>query len=443
MTSPVDPRKLFRTAALNKHLMGDSTDELLVIPPAHIRFSITYLLILLMIGVLWLLLGALTVEVKGKGIFMNTGGVYVIEAQTTGFISEIPVRTGDAVNQGDLLARIYDAKQDIALNSAEIILSQLERNYEELKKQITLEEEKTKKAIQEQIEANKNKVEKIEKTIPSLEEDYQKKKKLFPEGLVSNTAVLESEKILSQRKTSLETTKSTIATLEANLKKSYRAEELRVMEERILEAREKRDLLVLNMKFIQIYSPLDAQVLEVLVPQGEIVIPGKKIVALESRGGPEATVVYGIVNAEVSKRISAGLQILVDPANINSQEFGSLVAEVMEISPHPMSNEEIATIVHSTGLISYLTAGTENSAHLVTIKPFLDPTTPSGFKWTSGKGPPVLIPTGTVCNLTGIGYYERPIVRFLPIWRVTQAWNNLKRYFHDWIDETPHEGLKK
>lgn len=430
-----DPKKIFREAALKKRLQEESGDDLLTIVPHYNRLGLYFLLGVTLLTLFWLFFGALPVEIKGTGIFMNEKGLFGIEAQSRGFVNQILVQPESIVKKGDPLIILSDSKQDVSLEYANKQLSFLENQYETLKARYAAEELKLKTGLQQQIDNNKKKIEKLEKEIPTLEKDYEKKQNLVKEGLVSTTTVLEAQNLLLQRKTALETTKSTIASLEANLTKTYHAEELKSLEQRILEQKQTKDILELNKRFSQITSPFDVHVLEVLVRVGDPVVEGKNTIWVESANNQiKDIIVFAFVNPDIGKRITIGQQIYVQPTIINAQEFGSIICKVINVSPTMMANEEIEAFIHDKGLEAYLTRGIINP-YLLTIEPKLDPTTISGLKWTSQKGGPFIITTGTVCTISGVAFYERPIVTLLPLWRIDTLTNETKKWFESWVEK--------
>lgn len=433
MTSPLDPKRIFRESALKRHMEGESVDELLVLPPKKSYFTYLYLGFLGIILLGYLFFGALTIEVKGKGIFLGDGGVSTIEAQTSGFISKLLVHPGDFVKKGDLVAELYNTKQEVTLKFVKIQLEGLQASYDKLKTEYSAEDEKIREGYHLQIAANQEKIKQFEEDIPSLESTFERRKKLANEGLISTALVLEAQKLLAQRRTALEATKSTVASIEAKLKKSYRAEELQALQNRLLSLKEERDLLELNMKNSQVFSPFDARVLDILVRLGDVVTPGKKLMWLEAMTSEksENLVLYALVYNEIGKSIPVGLQILIEPSIINAAEFGSLIGEVVDVSPFSVANEQLETYIHSKGLVTFLTEGAPNP-YLVKVRLIPDPSTPSGYKWTSGKGMPFKLTSGTVATVSGIAFYERPIVRLLPYWKLEQFFDSIGK----WIEES-------
>jgi len=62
----------------------------------------------------------------------------------------------------------------------------------------------------------------------------------------------------------------------------------------------------------------------------------------------------------------------------------------------------------------------ENSVAItnILVEPIPDPSTPSGYKWTSQEGPPFSIPTGTICKIKIVIDEQPPISYLIPLWKI-------------------------
>ncbi|MFI0435030.1 MAG: HlyD family efflux transporter periplasmic adaptor subunit [Parachlamydiaceae bacterium] len=436
----VEPENLFRASALRKRMEDEGSHELLTIVPNHNRLGFYFIIIVFLLILFWLFFGALPVEIKGNGIFMKEKGFYPVESVSDGGVNTIFPSIGSDVKEGDPLFLISNTKLDISLEYANQQLASLEAYYEKLKLNYGVEEEKLRKGLNEQIASNQAKVEKMAKQIPGLEEDYEKKKRLLKEALVSTNTILNAENLLLKTQTALEAAKSTIASLEANLNKTYHTEELSALEQRILKQKENRDILLLNKKMSQINSPFNAHVLEILVHVGEPVKARMKLMWIENSGeGSHDIVIYGFVHPEIAKRMRVGQNVYIHPMNINAQEFGALNGKITDISPAIVVQEQIGLFIHDKSLESYLTEGSPNN-HMIMIKPEIDSSTISGFKWTSGKGIPFKIPTGMVCSISGVAYYERPIVTFISLAQLDAWFDRLQKWLNSWFLQDSNAG---
>lgn len=114
------------------------------------------------------------------------------------------------------------------------------------------------------------------------------------------------------------------------------------------------------------------------------------------------------------KKVAPGMEIRIDPANIETQRFGSLVGRVTDVSKYPMSSEGIVTLVGNSELAKAFTA--QGGAIMIAASLDLDPSTPNGFKWTS-KSPDVQITAGTTTTSRVTVERRRPISFAIPLLR--------------------------
>ncbi len=79
----------------------------------------------------------------------------------------------------------------------------------------------------------------------------------------------------------METTKGILATLQANLTKTYREQEIREKERELYLAKEENNFLELKIKQNTIYAPYMGKVVEILVNSGNRVESGTNLMRLE------------------------------------------------------------------------------------------------------------------------------------------------------------------
>ena len=73
-----------------------------------------------------------------------------------------------------------------------------------------------------------------------------------------------------------------------------------------------------------------------------------------------------------------------------------MVGSVRKVSEAPMGLEAITSLLRNPHLAEQL--GGKGDAFLVDVTPARDPSTPSGFKWTTARGPPSVFGVGTLVS---------------------------------------------
>lgn len=123
-------------------------------------------------------------------------------------------------------------------------------------------------------------------------------------------------------------------------------------------------------------------------------VPGKGIVAEQDK----KVMIYGFVPLENAQRIHEGLKVLIEVSTVNAQEFGRLEGVIKKFTNIPLNDQNIYQIISNNSLQKFL-LGDMKAPVLLEIEPDKDPKTPSGYKWTTGSGPPYKIDVGTTGNI--------------------------------------------
>lgn len=384
---------------------------------------------------LWLIFGSIPIKVIGKGIVINREGLFNVLSQTDGTVKDIFVKPGDQVKAGDLVAQMYDPQLEFKITAAEIKEANFSQELERLKKQIAIEGVSQKKALESEKAAKEFTIKTLDARIKNLKDDLEKKQRLHEQGLIALNQVHQVEQQLYETEVSLETTKANLATTISNLEKTYRFEELNTKENDVAKAKEELGLLLVSKKYEKVFSPYEGDVLGILVNKGDVVTKGTPLVWMEHssphQDKEKSHLIYGFVPIEEGKRIHLGTLVDIELSNVNTQEYGAMLGRVTQVSPFAVSPDTVTKTIHNQGLAVYLTGG-EKATVMIVIEPEINPNTYSGYSWTSGKGPPIKITTGTVSTIKAIVERIRPLYYVLPIW-----W--LKYLHSSYQDDTPPE----
>lgn len=223
-------------------------------------------------------------------------------------------------------------------------------------------------------------------------------------------------------KSDLELLKNEIASERSKQKEAI------LLEEELLKAQQEKDLLQLTKSFADVLSPFDGYVVEVLVNQGGRVTAGTSLIILENRKNLETRpplIVYGFVSVDLGKRIRVGLPVQIEISTFSTEEYGKMLGTVTAVSEFAASPEHLAKLIHNQTLVNYL-MGNNKAVIQLEITPERDFSTASGYKWTTKKGAPIPISSGTVCTIDAIVEQVKPFYFILPI----EEFRNIF-YFHN------------
>lgn len=412
----------------------EGLDNLIIVTTPKAWIGLWTVIALLSCVFLWLIFGSIPIKVVGKGLVINREGLFNVLALSDGTVKNIFVAPEQRVKTGDLVAELFDPELDFKITAAEIRVNNLTEELDRLKKQIAIEDVYQKKALESEKAAKEFTIKTLDARIKDLQEDLTKKQKLHDQGLIALNQVHQVQQQLYEVQINLETTKANLATVISNLEKTYRFEELKAKEDDLIKAKHELGLLQVNRKYEKVYSPYNGNVLGLLVNKGDVVTKGTPLVWMEHNDGQESKetthLIYGFVPIEEGKRIQIGTIADIELSNVNTQEYGALIGRVTEVSPFAVSPDTVTKTIHNAGLAAYLT-GNEKATVMIIIEPEVDPNTYSGYKWTSGEGPPIKVSTGTVSTVKAIVERIRPLYYLIPIWRI--------KYLNRSYEEKPPE----
>jgi multidrug efflux pump subunit AcrA (membrane-fusion protein) len=161
---------------------------------------------------------------------------------------------------------------------------------------------------------------------------------------------------------------------------------------------------------VMVTSPVAGTVATVLVRAGGVTNRGTALLTVEP--SDSEVVVVAFVPAGPGKRIAAGMPARISLASAPRSQFGTLVGRVEAVSPVPVSPERVTLIVGGNlSLADYFLTGGPILEVTVSLEP--DPFTPSGYRWTTGVGPPAAVSLGTLAEVAVIVSDAAPLQRIL------------------------------
>ena len=165
----------------------------------------------------------------------------------------------------------------------------------------------------------------------------------------------------------------------------------------------------------QIVNEYTGRILEITASAGQIVSAGQRMGAIETEDPHGKLLAVGYFQVSDGKKIEPGMDVRISPATVERERYGSILGKIVSVSPFPVTTEAITNVVGNAEVAQVLSAGgtkIEVFADLST-----DPSSLSGYRWTSGKGPDIKITAGTTGGLRTTVEYRRPITFIIPILR--------------------------
>ena len=160
----------------------------------------------------------------------------------------------------------------------------------------------------------------------------------------------------------------------------------------------------------EVTSLVAGHILEMRVVAGQYVPVGQTISTVSS--GAEDHVVVAFLPADRGKRVVPGMHAAIVPTTVKAEEYGSMSGRVLSVSEESISSAELSALLQNDQRASFLTS--EGPPIEVVIDVDEDSSTPSGFRWDIGDGPPFAITAGTLAKVQVTLKEQAPISLLLP-----------------------------
>ncbi|MCG9966575.1 NHLP bacteriocin system secretion protein [Pelotomaculum terephthalicicum JT] len=451
---------IFRKVSLERLSSPEQLDQLFSVTTPRAWYALIAIGCILATSLLWGILGRVPLKVNGQGIIIKSFGMYNIAHPAGGQISDLRVSVGDVVKRGDVVARIEQPDLVTQINDLKAGLERLKklevsdanpnegdlgsdlsdlydliRRIKEARSSLPYEEANYKSAVsgrQYEIESAKISLEQARVNEKNKQDYVDKLDNLYKNGAVTEIELTNARKDLELARLEVRTAEEELAKLSAGewqetiitYKEKLQQAQLNVqlLEEqfvttkamKIVETEKKISQLQddLNLK-TEVVSRVDGRVLEVQARKGDMIAPGANLVSLERMGNTINLEVVLYVKAEEGKNIKPGMEAQISPSTVKKEEYGFMLGRVVSVSEYPATAQGMMTSLGSRELVSRLSE--EGSPLEVHIDVITDESTVSGYKWSSSKGPPLKINSGTFCAGTVSVSERRPISMVVPM----------------------------
>jgi HlyD family secretion protein len=165
--------------------------------------------------------------------------------------------------------------------------------------------------------------------------------------------------------------------------------------QRLNQAKRKVSELALQLKRTKkVVSSADGRLTEIKAAIGSIISIGTPILSLESAGERLQLMLY--VPPTYGKKIKPNMAVSIAPAPVRKEEFGTLMGEVIDISEFPATTQGMASVLSNENLVKQLSQ--QGPPYVARVNLMADKNTPSSYKWSSGKGPDMILTSGTLAT---------------------------------------------
>lgn len=369
MTMPADPTAasshLYRKEATRHLTVPERFDRAMTVTSPLNWLALSVILLLLLLVGAWSIWGSIPRTVTGEGLLIRDSsfGIMEVTASSRGDVVSVFKSVGDRVSVGETVAEIEQPVLEKELEGLRESL-RLAKHHDEMQ------------SVAEQAR------------LDILQEKLNNQEKLLEIAAITQTTVLE--------------TRNAIAALRERAQR--REQELLELQSRIAQAESRLT------RETTVRSRQTGNVIEVFVDPGDTVQEGARILALESPEGEEEVVAF--IPAMEGARVRTGMPVQVAPANARPEQYGYIRGEVVTVSGFPASTGAMQRTLRNDAIVQALNATGPVVKMVVRLE--RNPSSPSGFRWTSSDGPPYRIEGGTACRVQVVTERIAPIRLLVP-----------------------------
>jgi len=372
-------------------------------------------IIVFLVGVLiWSFIGRIPTTVAGQGIVISGGNVPSITAQGQGRISEILVKIGDKVSAGDVVAQVDQPTLNAQIRTQQLLVKNLKNRLEIVNdRTLSLLESQT-KFLDKQKGTARTTIKDYESQIKSLQKVVDAQEKLLADGLIPLTTYISSQTLLDSTQVALLTAENTLQMIISEEIDNEATAETTIFDAQLNLETAQATLTELESTLAQgavVVSTLDGTIVDINVAKGGEVVSGQAVFSVEKTDEDLSAVLYFM--AGPGKRIIPGMTAQVSPDTVTVDQYGFIIAEVMQVSDVPATESSMMAILSNETIVESMTLAGPQIQVLAKLKK--NPNTVSGFEWSSSSGPPRTVPSGTMAVGRVIVDEQPPITLLVPL----------------------------
>lgn len=395
-------KQIFREAALDRLSTPDRLDQGLTIVGSAQWIALGALLALIIGGAIWAITIQVPITVGGSGILLEPGGLLEVTSGSRGRLISFSVAPGDRVAAGQEVARLDQSELRSQLELAKAELRDMQAEQDQViafqkRKQPTLAA-----ATQQKRLAYQDHIKFLTERLDQLVKRDKANRDLFAKGYTSSQKVLDTQLEIGQADEQRQRDINGLRELDLDETKQRVADDQELMQSELKVASAKRKVENLTEQLARettVKSPYAGRVVEVKVKLGEIVERGASMFTVvptdtsAKAGGDRLTAVIYVPSGE-GKQVKVGMPVALSPSVAPRDEFGFLMGKVRWVAEVPSTPEGMAYTLKNRQLVQQLS---NNSAPIeVVVDLERDPSTPSGYRWSSSHGPDLKLNDGTL-----------------------------------------------
>jgi HlyD family secretion protein len=410
---------MFRRASVERVSSPEQIDRVLPVTQPRAWLAMTGCAFLVFVAAFWSVVGTIPVEIAGQGILVRSGGLYEVVVVTSGRLVDVSVAVGDSVRQGQVVARVAQPDLVDKLTQARTTIRNQEASHERLKADST-------RAIDLQLRLFDQQAHHVNQAMAAARENLQwfedkiaTQRELVQEGRLTKQALITTVQQHDDVKERLRRMSDELADIAVKRLQAQTEHTRRVQESNaeLTAARVEQETLERRVSAAgDVTSPYTGRVIELMVEQGDVVTSGEALFTLDLTGRTVTdlqAILY--VSSQQGKRLRPGMGVQIAPTIVAPEEFGQLLGRVTYVSDFPTTPRGMQRVLKNEQLVEALSGSSPPHEVHADLSP--DVATVSGYRWSSSKGPPIKLQSGTMCTAEIIVEQRRPIELLVPFFR--------------------------
>ena len=384
---------LFRKAALDKLASPERLDVLMQVTSPKGWVALWAIAALLAGVVAWSILGTLPERIDGQGMLTGEGGLRQIRASGDGRLTTLNLAINQTVTPDQVVGEISAVNLDETVNSA-----QADYNSQLQAHQTALSAERI------QISNIQIQRDRAQANVAKAQANLAQRKENLAAGIGTANQVRAAE-------AEVDGYLKEVASYESQIRAVSEQGRMRIINLQRLEQQVSSTKATVAAR-ATISSTVSGKVVSISKQVGDLVSTGELIAEVES-GTEEANTleVVAFVSSQTGQRVQPGHPAQITVNGVPREEFGFLRGQVKSVSQYPESPATIARVM-GDGRIS-------EASYRVVIEPTPDPSTPTGYSWSTGQGPQTPISGGTGIAVAVEVDQRAPISMVLPVLKST------------------------
>jgi HlyD family secretion protein len=400
----VAEKQIFREAALERLSTPDRLDQGLTIVGSAGWIALAGLVALIVGGTIWSLTIKVPITVPGSGILLEPGGMLEVTTGSRGRLVSFSVTPGAEIAKGMEIARFDQSEIASQLTTAEAELKDLKAEREQISAFQSRKRPMLAAASNQKRQAYEEHIKFLEVRLKQLAERDKGNLDLLAKGFIASQKVLDTQLEIGQADEQRSRDVNGLRELDLDETKQKLQDDQEILQIDIKIGSAQRKVEGLAEQLVResvVKSPYAGRVVELKVKPGEIVERGASMFTLipkeeataADKARDELTAVVYVAPGE-GKQIKAGMPVALSVSTAPREEFGFLMGKIRWVAEVPSTPEGMMYTLKNKQLVTNLS---NNAAPIeVVVELERDSATPSGYRWSSSRGPDLKINGGTL-----------------------------------------------